>query len=681
MGRHIMSAAVLGPSFVAALYKPMSTLSRSASSTLSIARQGFYRSIQRSYSAVAESEHVLHSAKNIRNVAVIAHVDHGKTTLVDQLLSQCGTAVNEDRVMDSINLERERGITIMSKNTSVVWKDNLFNIVDTPGHQDFGGEVERVLSMVDGVLLVVDATEGPMAQTKFVLSKALQNNLRPLVVINKVDRDSARLDGQVEDELFELFLNLNATDEQMEFPILYASGKEGWCVTDPEKINDGSQKDMLPLYEAISHSVPSPTVEETGPFSLLVTTLEYDNFVGRVMTGKVYSGSAKVGDKVKVLCRDGQVPTLATHGSGKSGKDMIVEGKITKVFRRRGLARIEIDEAIAGDIVSVAGVTANVTDTVCTPGLTKAIPSIAIDPPTIAMTFGVNDSPLGGKVGSELTSGKIKERLQKECENNVTLTLKMATEADKFEVHGRGELQLGILIEQMRREGFELGVSPPRILTRVNKETKNVEEPWEEVTIDVPPEYTGSIINNMQERMGEMIHFKQDDHSARIIFEIPSRGLMGYRGIIKSQTSGSAVVNSIFKEYRAERIQPRSDNEKGKLICSTDGTATAYALRDIEARGELFIKPGDEVYKGMLIGECAKIFDLEVNPTKGKKLTNIRAANNDEAIRLTPARPMSLEDVIAYLAGDTNHSIEITPQIIRLRRRDLSGASVRKGGK
>ncbi|KNC77356.1 hypothetical protein SARC_10183 [Sphaeroforma arctica JP610] len=666
--------AFKGLSFLGAALKQNS---KQLTGLLSSVRSTF-RTGRISYATAAQAD-VTHHAKHIRNVAVIAHVDHGKTTLVDQLLGQCGTDVSEDRVMDSINLERERGITIMSKNTSVIWNDNLFNIVDTPGHQDFGGEVERVLSMVDGVLLVVDATEGPMAQTKFVLSKALQNNLRPLVVINKVDRDSARMNGEVEDELFELFLNLNASDEQMEFPILYASGKEGWCVNSPDDIANGKEKGMLPLYESIAGQVPPPSVDEDGPFSMLVTTLEHDNYVGRVMTGKVYSGTAKIGDRVKVLCRGGETPTVATHGSGKTGRDLVVDGKVTKVFRRRGLARIEIDEAIAGDIISIAGVTANVTDTIGAHAITTPIPSIAIDPPTIAMTFGVNDSPLGGKEGKELTSSKIKERLTKECENNVTLTLKSATEADKFEVHGRGELQLGILIEQMRREGFELGVSPPRILTRKNLDTNDVEEPWEEVTIDVPPQYSGSIINNMQERMGEMTSMKQDDHSARIVFEIPSKGLMGYRGQLKSQTSGSAVVNSIFKEYRTEKAIPSSEGEKGKLICTVDGQATSYALRDIEPRGELFIKPGDEVYKGMLIGECSKALDLEVNPTKGKKLTNMRASGNDEAIRLTPPRVMSLEDVIAYLAGDTKHSIEVTPTKVRLRRRDLSGATVRRG--
>jgi len=587
-------------------------------------------------------------ARSIRNCAVIAHVDHGKTTLVDQLLRQSGMTLVGDRVMDSISLEKERGITIMSKNTSLQWGGHQLNIVDTPGHQDFGGEVERVLSMVDGVLLVVDATEGPMTQTKFVLAKALQQNLRPLVVINKVDRDTARLNGEVEDELFELFMALNASDEQLDFPVLYASAKYGWCVRSLED----ERKDCSALFEAIVAQVPPPRVSAEPAFSMLVTSMEHDNYLGKIITGKVHSGMSKVGTKVRALTREGVVRVEAAA--------------VTKVFRRYGVAREEIACAEAGDIISISGIDASVTDTVCEPALSVPLPAIPIDPPTISMTFSVNDSPLKGKSGTKLTSNMIKDRLLKECENNVTLQVKPSAHSDSFDVQGRGELQLGILIEQMRREGFELTLSPPRVLLQEPTDGGPVMEPWEELSVDVGSEYSGLIINTLQNRGGELINFKQDDLGARLLFRISSRGLMGFRSEIKAATSGSAVINSTFDSYRPLQAVPSL--RKGMLFSSADGVVTAYALRDLEARGEMFVSPGDLVYRGMVVGEHNRDSSLEINPTKTKKLTNMRAAGNDEGIRLSPPRAMSLEDIIAYVAGNEQLQIEITPEIVRLRQ-------------
>eukprot|EP00123_Amoebidium_parasiticum_P017526 comp23886_c0_seq1/m.41937 comp23886_c0_seq1/g.41937 ORF comp23886_c0_seq1/g.41937 comp23886_c0_seq1/m.41937 type:complete len:662 (-) comp23886_c0_seq1:139-2124(-) len=596
---------------------------------------------------------------HIRNVAVIAHVDHGKTTLVDQLLAQCGMKLTMERAMDNIALEKERGITIMSKNTSIQWAGKLLNIVDTPGHQDFGGEVERVLGMVDGVLLVVDATEGPMPQTKFVLSKALSHGLKPIVVINKADRNTARLDGQVEDEIFELFCNLNANDDQLGFPVLYASARDGWCV---KELGD-ERKNIHALYDAIIEHVPPPTVLDTNEFSMLVTNIEYDNYVGRIVTGKIHSGVAQVGDQVVSLTREGA---------------RVLDGRIVKVFRRRGLDREEIPFAEAGDIVSLAGLPANVTDTVCSVGVSDPIPTTAIDPPTIGMTFSVNDSPLQGKGGgTRLTSNLIKERLLKECENNITIQVKPAADSDSFEVHGRGELQLGILIETMRREGYEMTISPPRVLLRVGEDGRR-EEPWEEVTVDLPSTHSGTVISSLQERGGEMLAFRQDDASARVVFAVPSRGLMGFRSEVKSQTSGSAVINSTFHGYRLVSAGSSIKKSKGKLIASIGGIAMSYALKDIEARGVLFVAPGQEVYKGMVVGECARDHDLEVNPTRAKKATNIRAAGSDEFYRLTPPKVMSLEESVAYLAGDADHQLEVTPSAVRMRRRDLNGQQQRR---
>ncbi|CAI5745308.1 unnamed protein product [Peronospora destructor] len=575
------------------------------------------------------------TAENIRNVAIVAHVDHGKTTLVDQLLKYGGNTLLEERVMDSIDLERERGITIMSKCTRVEHNGHVLNIVDTPGHADFGGEVERILSMVDGVVLVVDATEGPMSQTKFVLTKALNRGLKPLVVINKVDRDTSRLDGSVENELFDMFVALDANDDQLEFPVLFASAKQGWAVHDLD--NESETRDsMLPLLDEITRYVPAPNVNADKPFAMAVTMISHDPYVGRLATGLIHAGTVKIGDSIQVMNRDSKKLEM---------------GRVTKMFVTRGVSKSEITSATAGDIITIAGVNAYVSDTIADVSVMEPIPSPQLDPSTISMTFGVNDAPTAGKDGKFLTSSHIKQRLERECENNVAISVSPSTSSEAFDVHGRGELQLAILIEEMRREGFEMSVSAPQVLFQTDPETKQKLEPIEEVTIDVDSDFSGDARQSASS--------VQDSQS--LPHGLPQR--------IKTDTRGSGVLNSIFHGYSPFHGSATPPS-KGKLIASSRGTCTAYALNTLEDRGEMFVKPGDEVYEGMIVGEHSRPTDIEINPTKEKKLTNMRASGTDENVKLSPIRQMSLEDVVTYIGED--EMIDVSPTMIRMRKRELT---------
>lgn len=605
----------------------------------------------------------------IRNIAIIAHVDHGKTTLVDNMLKQSGTfRANQtvaERVMDSNDLERERGITILAKCTSLIWYDNTtrqdirVNIVDTPGHADFGGEVERILSMVNGVVLLVDASEGPMPQTKFVLSKALNLGLNPIVLINKVDRPDRRV-SEVVDEVFELFIALGASDEQLDFPIIYASGRAGWAVSNLEDPN----KDLTPLFDLIIKHTPPPTGNPNDRFSMLISTREYNPYLGRVLTGRIYSGTAKVNQNVKVLNRDNVV---------------IENGRISKILSFRGLERVPTDLANAGDIIAIAGLNnATVSDTICDIEVNEAISSTPVDPPTLAMTFSINDSPLAGKEGSKLTSRVLGERLMREAEGNVAIKVTQNTNKDSYEVAGRGELQLGVLIETMRREGFELSISRPRVLYKVD-ENNNKQEPLEEIQIDVNDEFVGTVVQSLSQRKAEMIDMRvSGGGKTRVSFIGPSRGLIGYHGQFLTETRGSGIMNRIFNSYGEYRgnIEGRRN---GVLISMEDGDAAGYALWKLEDRGKLFINPGERVYKGMIIGEHNRDNDLEVNPVKGKQLTNIRAAGKDDAIRLTPPYIMTLEQAIAYI--DEDELVEVTPKSIRLRKIILDSGERKKSNK
>jgi GTP-binding protein len=595
------------------------------------------------------------SFMDIRNIAIIAHVDHGKTTLVDELLKQSGAfrenqAVAE-RAMDSNDIERERGITILAKATSVEWKGTRINIVDTPGHADFGGEVERILSMVDGVCLLVDAAEGPMPQTKFVTSKALALGLKPIVVLNKVDKPDAEPDRAL-DECFDLFANLGANDDQLDFPHVYASGRTGWA--DMEL--DGPRKDLSALFDLIVRHVEAPkqTAQAKEPFRMLATTLSADPFIGRILTGRVESGTLKVGETVKALSR-------------KSEK--IEQFRVTKILAFRGLSQQPIDEAVAGDIVTLAGMTkATVADTICDLSVDVAIPAQPIDPPTISVTFGINDSPLAGRDGKKVQSRVIRERLMKEAETNVAIKVTDTPGGEAFEVAGRGELQMGVLIENMRREGFELSISRPQVLF---KEEDGVRmEPVEEVTIDVDDEYTGAVVEKLTgPRKGDLVEMKPAGAGkTRIIAYVPSRGLIGYQGEFLTDTRGSGVLNRIFHGWTPHK-GPIQGRRQGVLISIENGTAVAYALWNLEERGKMFVVPQDPVYEGMIIGEHSRDNDLEVNPLKGKKLTNVRASGTDEAVRLTPPTVMSLEQAIAYI--DDDELVEVTPKAIRLRKRHL----------
>ncbi len=590
---------------------------------------------------------------DIRNIAIIAHVDHGKTTLVDGLLRQSGTFRENqkvaDCVMDSNDLERERGITILSKCTAVDWNGTHINIVDTPGHADFGGEVERILSMVDGVVLLVDASEGPMPQTKFVLGKALKIGLKPIVVINKADKPDARPD-EVLNEIFDLFVSLNATDEQLDFPVLYASGRNGWAV---KELTD-EKKDLKPLFELILSYVPEPICEKDKPFSMLATTLEADKFVGRILTGKIHSGILRVNDAVKVINDKGEVERT----------------RITKIMAYKGLERVALNEAHAGDIVAVAGVVkGTVADTICAPEVMEAIEAQPIDPPTLAMTFSVNDSPLAGREGDKVTSRMIWDRLQKEAECNIALKISRTDTTDSFEVAGRGELQLGVLIETMRREGFELSISRPKVLFHKD-ENGNLLEPVEEVVIDVDDEFSGTVVEKLSQRKAELLEMipSQVGNKTRLIFHAPSRGLIGYHSEFLTDTRGTGVMNRIFYAYEPFKGEIES-HRNGVLISSENGTAVAYSLWKLQDRGPMFIEHNSPVYVGMIIGEHTKSNDLEVNPTKSKQLTNIRAAGKDEAIDLIPPRKMSLEQALSYIQQD--ELLEVTPKSLRLRKKIL----------
>ncbi|MCI5087014.1 MAG: translational GTPase TypA [Rhodovulum sp.] len=591
----------------------------------------------------------------LRNIAIIAHVDHGKTTLVDELLKQSGAfrenqAVAE-RAMDSNDLERERGITILAKATSVEWNNHRINIVDTPGHADFGGEVERILSMVDGVVLLVDAAEGPMPQTKFVTSKALALGLRPIVVVNKVDKPDGEPDRAL-DEVFDLFANLGANDEQLDFPHLYASGRAGWA----DDSLEGPRKDLSALFDLVVKHVPAPKQVEKRdePFTMLATTLGSDPFIGRLLTGRVETGTLKTGDSVKALSRDG---------------DLIENFRVTKIMAFRGLAQQPIDVAEAGDIVSLAGMAkATVADTICAPQVTDAIPAQPIDPPTITVTFGINDSPLAGRDGKKVQSRVIRERLMKEAEQNVAIRITDTPGGEAFEVAGRGELQMGVLIENMRREGFELSISRPQVLFRDEGGQKM--EPIEEVTIDVDDEYSGAVIEKITgARKGDLVEMKPAGAGkTRIIAHVPSRGLIGYHGEFLTDTRGTGVLNRVFHEW-APFKGPIPGRRAGVLISMEAGDAVAYALWNLEERGRMFIGPQAKVYTGMIIGEHSRDNDLEVNPLKGKKLTNVRASGSDDAVRLTPHIEFSLEEAIAYI--DDDELVEVTPNVIRLRKRHL----------
>lgn len=593
---------------------------------------------------------------DLRNIAIIAHVDHGKTTLVDELLKQSGAfranqAVAE-RAMDSNDLERERGITILAKATSVEWKDTRINIVDTPGHADFGGEVERILSMVDGVVLLVDAAEGPMPQTKFVTSKALALGLRPIVVLNKVDKPDAEPDRAL-DECFDLFASLDANDDQLEFPHMYASGRSGWADADL----DGPRKDLSALFNLVVNHVPAPRQikRQDQPFAMLATTLSYDPFVGRILSGRVETGTLRVGAIVQALSRVGQ---------------KIEQFRVTRVQAFRGLAQQDIDEAQAGDIVTLAGMTkATVSDTICALAVEDALEAQPIDPPTISVTFGINDSPLAGREGKKVQSRVIRDRLMKEAESNVAIKISDTPSGDAFEVAGRGELQMGVLIENMRREGFELSISRPQVLMREGENGERL-EPIEEVTIDVDDEYSGAVIEKVTGvRKGELAEMRQAGKGkTRIIAHVPSRGLIGYHGEFLTDTRGTGVLNRVFHEW-APHKGAIPGRRAGVLISMEDGVSVAYALWNLEDRGRMFIGPQEKIYQGMVIGEHSRENDLEVNPLKGKKLTNVRASGTDEAVRLTTPITLSLEEAIAYI--DNDELVEVTPNSIRMRKRYL----------
>ncbi|WP_226550687.1 translational GTPase TypA [Celeribacter naphthalenivorans] len=591
---------------------------------------------------------------DLRNIAIIAHVDHGKTTLVDELLKQSGTfrenQATTERAMDSNDLERERGITILAKATSVEWKGHRINIVDTPGHADFGAEVERILSMVDGVVLLVDAAEGPMPQTKFVTSKALALGLRPIVVLNKVDKPDAEPDRAL-DECFDLFASLDANDDQLDFPHLYASGRSGWC--DAEL--DGPRKNLDALFNLILNHVPAPRQlkHQDEPFKMLATTLGSDPFLGRLLTGRVESGKIKAGATVQALTRNGQ---------------KIEQFQVKKIQAFRGLAMAEIDEAIAGDIVSLSGMTkATVSDTICALEVDEPLEAQPIDPPTITVTFGINDSPLAGREGKKVQSRVIRDRLMKEAETNVAIKVKDTPGGEAFEVSGRGELQMGVLIENMRREGFELSISRPQVIMK--EEDGKRMEPVEEVTVDVDDEYSGAVIEKLTgARKGDLTEMKQQNGKTRIIAHVPSRGLIGYHGEFLTDTRGTGVLNRVFHGWTAYK-GPIPGRRQGVLISMEDGESVAYALWNLEERGKLFIGAQAKVYQGMIIGEHSRDNDLEVNPLKGKKLTNVRASGTDDAVRLTTPVTLSLEEAIAYINDD--ELVEVTPESIRLRKRYL----------
>jgi GTP-binding protein len=590
----------------------------------------------------------------LRNIAIIAHVDHGKTTLVDAMLKQSGAFRENQKVeaqaLDSNDLERERGITILAKCTSIAWRDTRVNIVDTPGHADFGGEVERILNMVDGAIVLVDAAEGPLPQTKFVVSKALKQGLRPIVVINKVDRPDER-HNQVLNEVFDLFANLDAREEQLDFPVLYGSGREGWMAADPA----GPRAGLAPLFELILHHVPLPVVED-GPFRLLATTLEADPYLGRVLTGRITSGSVKPNQPIKALRHDGT---------------LVETGRVTKVLAFRGLERTGVEVAEAGDIVAIAGLAkATVADTLCDPSLETALPAQPIDPPTLAMLFRINDGPLAGQEGDKVQSRVIRDRLLKEAERNVAIRItELPDTKDAYEVAGRGELQLGILIETMRREGFELTVSRPRVVIETEPATGRKLEPIEEVIIDVDEGHAGAVVRKLSERRAELLEMRPSGGGRqRLVFHAPTRGLIGYQGELMTDTRGTAVMNRLFHSYAPFRGEI-SGRRTGVLIANAAGEATAYSLFNLQERGAMMIEPQTRVYEGMIVGQHTRDNDLVVNVIQGKKLTNVRAAGKDENTILTPPMRLPLERALSYI--DDDELLEVTPKSIRLRKRWL----------
>ncbi|GBR24634.1 GTP-binding protein TypA [Gluconobacter japonicus NBRC 3271] len=598
--------------------------------------------------------HRLEDHMEIRNIAIIAHVDHGKTTLVDALLKQSGSFRENqhvaDRAMDSNDLERERGITILAKCTSVVWKETRINIIDTPGHADFGGEVERILSMVDGAIILVDAAEGALPQTKFVLGKALARGIRPIVVVNKIDRSDARPD-EVHEEIFDLFASLGADEHQLDFPMLYASGRQGWA--DLEL--DGPKKDLSPLFDLVLRHVPTPNVDKDAPFGMVATILESDNFLGRILTGRIDQGRAKVNMPVRVLRPDGTV---------------VETGRLTKLLSFRGLDRVPVEEAEAGDIVAVAGLSeATIPDTIADPSISEPLPSRPVDPPTLSMTFRINDGPLGGREGKKVTSRQIRDRLFKETEGNVAIKVTESPESEAFEVAGRGELQLGVLIETMRREGFELTIGRPRVLFRENPETGEREEPFEEVLVDVDEPYSGVVVEKMSLRKGVMQDMRPSGGGkVRLTFLIPSRGLIGYHGEFLTDTRGTGLMNRLFDGYHPY-VGTIEGRRNGSLISAEDGQTTQYALFSLQDRGTMFVDAGEKIYTGMILGEHSRENDLDINAVREKKLTNMRASGKDEALLLTPPRRMSLEQAIAYIEDD--ELVEVTPSAIRIRKRYL----------
>lgn len=619
-----------------------------------------YKTIARAYSS-SSSMYDSYDPSKVRNVAIIAHVDHGKTTLMDKLLMHCGSTFSGERAMDSNDQEKERGITISSKYTRLHYKDHTMHVVDTPGHADFGGEVERILHMVDGVVLLVDASEGPMSQTKFVLSKALQAEKKAIVVLNKIDREGHRAE-EVEGEIFDLFFALTNKEELLEYPTLFASARSGWAVT---SLDDIPGKDgVVPLLDAIVEHFPSPNEETVlqEPFALSVNTISKDLHLGRVVTGKVEAGSINVGDKIKVL--------------DKENNQLGTESKVTKLFYLEGLSRVDVQSAYAGQIVSMTGSEGNVAQTVCSLDRTEGVETVPISPPIISMTFGPNDSPLSGKEGNKLTSSMIKDRLYNEVENNVTIQLRPSpSDSEAIDVQGRGELQIGILVETLRREGFELTVSPPKVLAVVGEDGVS-REPFEEVTVDVDPELQGIIIESMSNRNGNMLEFKDIGNRTRLVFHAPSRGLMGFRHEVTNSTRGNATVNSTFSHYDTVNIKDFNGLKKGKLVSMETGVSTGYALMMVAERGQMFIGVGEKCYEGMVVGENNRGGEMDVNPCRQKKLSNVRTTGAEEKVSLPPPRRMTVEEMIAYMNDD--EVIEVTPKSVRLRKRILdSGERLR----
>ena len=591
---------------------------------------------------------------DIRNIAIIAHVDHGKTTLVDSMLRQGGAfRVGQqvaERAMDRNDLERERGITILAKCTSVFWKDLRLNIVDTPGHADFGGEVERILGMVDGVMMLVDAAEGPLPQTKFVLSKALARGLKPMVLVNKVDRPDAR-PHIVHDEVFDLFAGLGADEEQLDFPTLFGSGRDGWVSSSP----DEKTEDLTRLFDLVVRHVPPPTVDVAKPFRVLATLLDADPFLGRILTGRIENGTVKAGATIKALAADGKT---------------VEQTRITKLLSFRGLDRVPVESASAGEIVAIAGfATATVADTLCDLSVTEPLQAQPVDPPTLAMTFSVNDSPLAGREGDKVTSRMLRERLLHEAEGNIAIRIRETDEKDAFEVAGRGELQLGILIETMRREGYEMSVARPRVLFKTDDASGEKLEPIEEVVVDVDEAYASAVIAKLTERKGELVEQRPAGAGKqRLRVYIPTRGLIGYQSEFQTDTRGTGIMNRLFHGY-APYKGALPMRRTGVLISNDQGEAVAYAMWQLEERGPMLIDPGVQVYAGMIIGEHSRGNDLEVNVLRGKKLTNIRAAGKDENVQLTPPLRLSLERALTYINDD--ELVEVTPKNIRLRKKIL----------